>query len=659
VTRSALQLQPVLFVSKQVVGIDEVTRLAAGAGFDGEALITMVAIAGAESGFDENNIGDLDLSELGEESVGLWQINYRPSRDAFLKNGIVTPRPGAGARWPPACIIPEANAKSAYEISGGGTKFTPWSTFTNGKYKQFLAAARESVNRKVGVPGGPGTVPITAPAPSAAVLADTVVFDVPPPVGPELVIVAGQVIGPNDLSEHLVSGSVVLSTDGVSEATVVLEDQTFALAAKYSISVGSPARFDNARWEVVELKLSAQGTIPVLTLRMHPLGALRFRSSSPTPGMNVSPTNYLAAGAKANGMAFVGEPSGSRPAVSPTMIKDTLGGVPVNRMQTWWEVAKQLAGELGFLAFESKGTFYFGTPFYLAAKGARVQLAYQDGRAANGGAVLDCLQVPECTASRRVYHRAGGTTQIAGTTVTYLNGVDTLENIQVRADVQRENAPNVHPGMCVAVAGVGPFNKTSMLLTRVTYQLDATTPLSVSATTTEAPTASARTTADDQATAFTPSAGAAPAPSSGQGPRLGMNQRTNLFGPHGDEVRLRSFKTPWGMTVRLHQLIATRFAVACNDAYASSKWTPALIGSYNNRHNVNNPSEWSLHSWGLAFDFYSTSAYQGDIQGPTYAPDPAFRAAFKRHGFYLGAEFHGHKDFPHSEWASAPPPRGS
>jgi hypothetical protein len=657
-SRTALQLQPVLYVSKQVVGIDEVTRLAAGAGFQGEALITMVAIAGAESGFDENSIDDLDLTELGEESVGLWQINYRPRRDAFLQNGIVTPRPGSASRWPPAVIIPEANAKSAYEISGGGTKFTPWSTFTNGKYKQFLAAARESVNRKVGVPGGPGTVPITTPAPAPAVPADTVVFDVPPPVGPELVIVSGQLLGPNEISDHLVSGNVVLSTDGVSEVTLVLEDSTFALAAKYSISVGSPVRFDNSRWEVVELKLSGQSTFPVLTLRAHPLGALRFRSSSPTPGTKISPTNYIAAGAKKNGMAFVGEPSGVRAAISPSTVNDNLGGVPVTRMQTWWEVAKQLAGELGFLAFESKGTFYFGSPFYLAAKGAHVQLCYDKARVANGGTALDVLQVPECTASRRVYHRAGGTTQIAGTTVTYLNGVDTLQNISVRADLERELAAKVHPGMWVATAGVGPFNKTAMLLTRVTYQLDATTPVSVSATTTESPGASARTSADNAATAFTPSSGNAPATSSGQTPRIGMAERTRLFGPHGDPVRYSSIKTPWGFTVRVHQLIANRFKVACNDAYASSRWTPAQIGSYNNRHNVNDPSVWSLHSWALAWDFYDTLS-PSSIQGPTNAPDAAFRAAFKRHGFFLGAEFHGHQDYPHIEWASAPPPRGS
>lgn len=104
------------------------------AGFTGTALITAVAIAQAESGFRPDAVGDKNLTEQGEVSVGLWQINYRPSRD---KRG--------GLRDPDLNLEPAHNAVAAFAISGQGTKFTPWSTYTSGAYRPFLDNAAEAV----------------------------------------------------------------------------------------------------------------------------------------------------------------------------------------------------------------------------------------------------------------------------------------------------------------------------------------------------------------------------------------------------------------------------------------------------------------------------------------------------------------------------------
>ena len=89
-----------------------------------------VAIAHAESGFRTDAIGDVNLTEPGEKSVGLWQINYRPSRD-----------PDGGWRDPILNLDPSHNAQAAFLISGGGARFTPWSAYTNSAYKPFLAEA--------------------------------------------------------------------------------------------------------------------------------------------------------------------------------------------------------------------------------------------------------------------------------------------------------------------------------------------------------------------------------------------------------------------------------------------------------------------------------------------------------------------------------------
>jgi hypothetical protein len=130
-------------------------------------------------------------------------------------------------------------------------------------------------------------------------------------------------------------------------------------------------------------------------------------------------------------------------------------------------------------------------------------------------------------------------------------------------------------------------------------------------------------------------------------------QRSRLFGPPGQEASYRRVGTPWGITVTVHPLVVGQFTAAVRDA-AKLAWRPAIIGSYNNRSNVNKPSVKSLHSWALAWDFYSTPRYQSDIQGPTFAPPEEFRACFQAQGFYLGSDFSGRRDFPHIEWPSAP-----
>lgn len=112
----------------------EVARLSRQAGFVGAALVTAVAVAHAESGFNDAAVGDVDLTEPGERSVGLWQINWRPSRDVL-----------GGIRDPNLNLAPMHNAVAAFSISGRGKSFGPWSTFTSGAYSEFLSEAKVAV----------------------------------------------------------------------------------------------------------------------------------------------------------------------------------------------------------------------------------------------------------------------------------------------------------------------------------------------------------------------------------------------------------------------------------------------------------------------------------------------------------------------------------
>jgi hypothetical protein len=93
----------------------QVLEIATKQGFPNPKLAA--AIAFAESGGVPNAV----LRNDREYSVGLWQINTKVH--PYSPEDLADPR---------------KNAWVAYVISKAGTDWTPWSTYKNGKYKQFL-----------------------------------------------------------------------------------------------------------------------------------------------------------------------------------------------------------------------------------------------------------------------------------------------------------------------------------------------------------------------------------------------------------------------------------------------------------------------------------------------------------------------------------------
>lgn len=135
--------------------------------------------------------------------------------------------------------------------------------------------------------------------------------------------------------------------------------------------------------------------------------------------------------------------------------------------------------------------------------------------------------------------------------------------------------------------------------------------------------------------------------------RLSTAERNRLFGRPGSS--LVYVRTPWGLTVACHPKVANRFRLACQRAAATSTWRPRRIDGFNLR-TIRGTSTPSLHSYGLAWDFFNKPFPQPvDVWGQTNAPPAGFRAAFRSQGFFLGADFSGRKDIPHIEWATAPP----
>jgi len=113
------------------LGASEVARAAYNAGFRGEALIKAVAIAQGESGWDpraHNPVGP-------DNSYGLWQVN-------MIGNLGPDRRRRYGLTSNEQLFDPSVNARAAFDISGGGSNFRPWSVFTSGSYNQYMDEAR-------------------------------------------------------------------------------------------------------------------------------------------------------------------------------------------------------------------------------------------------------------------------------------------------------------------------------------------------------------------------------------------------------------------------------------------------------------------------------------------------------------------------------------
>ena len=103
------------------------------AGFTGDDLNIATAIAGAESGYDTEAKGGPNRN--GTYDWGLMQINdlHKPSDDVKTKAA--------------------PNAAVAFALyKGAGNKFTAWSAYNNGKYKDYLSEA--SAAEPAAPPGG-------------------------------------------------------------------------------------------------------------------------------------------------------------------------------------------------------------------------------------------------------------------------------------------------------------------------------------------------------------------------------------------------------------------------------------------------------------------------------------------------------------------------
>ena len=128
--------------------IPQIYKLAKEAGFKHEDAITMTMIAMEESMGMTNIHSHSDLAR-GDASYGLWQINMlgKMGPDRRKKYKLSSNND---------LFDPETNAKIAYNMATNGgrkpARFTPWTSFSTGKYKRHLSRVRSALSsRKVRV----------------------------------------------------------------------------------------------------------------------------------------------------------------------------------------------------------------------------------------------------------------------------------------------------------------------------------------------------------------------------------------------------------------------------------------------------------------------------------------------------------------------------
>lgn len=104
------------------------------AGFAPDTAVIAAAIAMAESGDNPKARGDVNLeTSYWGPSVGLMQIRTVKAQTGTGQDRDIT-----------KLSDPLQNMIAAYNISNKGRDFSPWTTFTSGKYRQFLSQAQAS-----------------------------------------------------------------------------------------------------------------------------------------------------------------------------------------------------------------------------------------------------------------------------------------------------------------------------------------------------------------------------------------------------------------------------------------------------------------------------------------------------------------------------------
>jgi hypothetical protein len=348
-----------------VITVDACAGYAYAAGFRGEGLVTIVAGAGPESGYDSTKHNQ--NSKTQDNSYGLLQINMydelgpaRRKQFALASNDRL--------------FDPATNLHVAYVLSSSGTDFKPWkNTIGKGLHRKYLDAARaacQAVEGRSGAAVASGASPLEASTPGP-IAGERV------PAGGGLALSPGvrtlyptiSVTGGGGAVEPSarmgISGNVSMSVSSVTEVTLVFADPRGPIKAWTVFLIQTEARFGDLNLVVTRTVWGEQDGVEILTVTLQPSAVVKMRQPDPSGASqqwsNLSPTEVLAERAKAAGLRFYGKGTPRRSSLTRLGVDDA----GRDYAESDWEMGQRLAREEGFWFFESAGALYFAPPTWL------------------------------------------------------------------------------------------------------------------------------------------------------------------------------------------------------------------------------------------------------------------------------------------------------
>lgn len=177
------------------------------------------------------------------------------------------------------------------------------------------------------------------------------------------------------VAEAVTEASISWATDQVTELSLTIEDPGFKIWRTAQFTMGTFVLYRNpplgdVRFRITALDLGpGAGGTGGFDVKCRSEGAWKLkRRRGPLVMPKATPSQFVAAEAKACGLNAIVQPSASRTQVARDVPKEGEEAQRGSQRPSSWTTFQRLAGELGYYVFEFGGTVYFGQPSWLIAR---------------------------------------------------------------------------------------------------------------------------------------------------------------------------------------------------------------------------------------------------------------------------------------------------
>lgn len=244
----------------------------------------------------------------------------------------------------------------------------------------------------------------------------------------------------DDIRDQLIEASFDASVDQVAQVSFSFMDPGFVRLSSGLYAPQIPVNFEDYRMEVASVDTGERSGNERVTVKCRSRVVRQLKQAQGKKVYkNISPSQFVQRECKAIGATCVVQPSAKRKQIHRDFKKSKEYDEPASS----WSTFKRLAGEIGFIMFESGNVIYFGKPSWLMAQGESNPLRV-NWKA--GDPDTWTLSVPECSKS----------TDSKSATITF------------RMPISRATECKV--GRAVLVSGIPGFNGY-YLLSNVNYEL--------------------------------------------------------------------------------------------------------------------------------------------------------------------------------------------